>query len=257
MEYIVSRRRGDVLEIILDRPERLNAGPPAMWEEVSAALADLQGARAVLISGAGRAFCAGADLGDADGWKEDGDALHAALTQSCNPALLAIADLPVPIVSAVRGAAAGFGCSVALAADFCVAGDTAFFLQAFVNLGLVPDGGSSWSLPRLVGRARATEMMMLGERIPASTALAWGMIHRVVPDDKLDTDALALAERLARGPTVAYGVIRRQLHGALTSTYASAMATEADNQRLMVHTMDAREGRQAFLDKRQPRFAGR
>ena len=257
-EHILVDRHGAVLAITLNRPDRLNAAPPAMFDEIAAAVADLGGARAVLIAGAGRAFCSGADVGmGALSATDPGEATFAALTGSYNPALLAIADLGVPVVSAVRGAAAGIGCSLALAADFCVASDTAYFLQAFVNIGLVPDGGASWMLPRLIGRGRATEMMMLGERVAATKAQDWGMVHRVVSDDQLDVQALKLAERLASGPTLAYAAIRRQLRSGYESDYAAAMALEADNQRAMRTTADSAEGGQAFLAKRKPEFEGR
>ena len=168
----------------------------------------------------------------------------------------ALAALPVPVVSAVRGPAAGIGCSLALAADFCVASETAYFLQAFVNIGLVPDGGASWMLPRLIGRARAAEMMMLGERVPAARALDWGMIHKVVADDVLDTEAMALAERLAAGPTVALGLIRQGLHYGFTCDYSAAMDREAESQRRARGTKDSMEGGMAFLEKRKPVFRG-
>lgn len=256
-DHILVERRGAVLVVTLNRPDRLNAAPPAMFEEIAAALRDLDGARAVLLTGAGRAFCSGADVagGALDG-EDLGQATHAALTGSYNPTLTLLGDLDVPVVSAVRGPAAGIGCSLALAADFCVASDTAYFLQAFVNIGLVPDGGASWMLPRLIGRARAAEMMMLGERVPAAKALDWGMIHRVVADDLLDAEAFALAERLAAGPTRALGAIRRQLHAAYEGDYAAAMAREAGNQRAMRGTADAVEGGRAFLEKRKPAFKG-
>jgi 2-(1,2-epoxy-1,2-dihydrophenyl)acetyl-CoA isomerase len=257
-EQILSERRGDVLVLTLNRPERLNAAPPAMFEALREALGDLGGARAVLVTGAGRAFCSGADVGGgALGSDDPGNATYAALTGSYNPTMLALAGLAVPVVSAVRGPAAGIGCSLALAADFCVASETAYFLQAFVNIGLVPDGGASWMLPRLIGKARATEMMMLGEKIPAAKALDWGMIHKVVPDDALDAEALALAERLAAGPTVALGLMRRGLAAALDGDYAAAMSQEAENQRAARGSADSMEGGMAFLQKRKPAFAGK
>lgn len=256
-EHILSERHGDVLVLTLNRPERLNAAPPAMFVELREALEKLGGARAVLVMGAGRAFCSGADVGGgALGSDDPGNATYAALTESYNPTMLAIAALGVPVVSAVRGPAAGIGCSLALAADFCVASETAYFLQAFVNIGLVPDGGASWMLPRLIGKARATEMMMLGEKVPAATALDWGMIHKVVADDVLDAEAFALAERLAAGPTVALGLMRRGLADAFESDYAAAMLREAENQRSARGTTDSMEGGMSFLLKRKPVFTG-
>lgn len=254
---ILSERRGDVLVLTLNRPDRLNAAPPAMFVDLRAALASLGGARAVLIQGAGRAFCSGADVGGgALGMDDPGNATFAALTEGYNPTIAAVADLGVPVVSAVRGAAAGIGCSLALAADFCVASETGYFLQAFVNIGLVPDGGASWMLPRLIGRARASEMMLLGERVPAATALDWGMIHKVVADDALDATAFALAERLAAGPTVALGLMRRQIRHAFEVDYETAMLREAENQRTARGTADSMEGGIAFLQKRKPAFKG-
>lgn len=249
-------RDGDVLRITLDRPDRLNAAPPAMFDAIRDALAKLDGARAVLLTGAGRAFCSGADVMAALSGDDAPAMTHAALTNHYNPTLQAIADLPVPVVSAVRGAAAGIGCSLALAADFCVAAEDAYFLQAFVNIGLVPDGGASWMLPRLIGRARAARMMMLGERVPAATALDWGMIHAVVDGERLDDEAMALARRLSAGPTVALGLMRANLAYALDHDYSAAMAREADAQRTARATADAVEGGTAFLTKRTPCFTG-
>ena len=257
-EHILAERQGAVLVLTLNRPDRLNAAPPALFDELRDALTRLDGARAVLLAGAGRAFCSGADVGGgALGADDPGEATYAALTDQYNPTMLAIADLGVPVVSAVRGPAAGIGCSLALAADFCVASETAYFLQAFVNIGLVPDGGASWMLPRLIGRARAAEMMLLGERVPAAKALDWGMIHRVVADEALDAEALALATRLAAGPTVALGRMRRALGRAMESDYAAALAAEADAQRTARGSADSTEGGMAFLQKRKPAFQGR
>ncbi|MEI9927338.1 MAG: enoyl-CoA hydratase-related protein [Sphingomonas sp.] len=257
-EHILTERRGDVLAITLNRPDRLNAAPPEMFDEIRAAIGALDGARAVLLLGAGRAFCSGADVASgALGADDPGGAAHAALSDHYHPTLLALAELDVPVVSAVRGAAAGIGCSLALAADFCIASNTGYFLQAFVNIGLVPDGGASWMLPRLIGRARATQMTMLGERIPADRARDWGMIYEVVHDDVLEAEAERLAARLAAGPTRALGLMRRGLHHALDETYEAAMRREADSQRAARGTADSMEGGIAFLQKRKPEFRGR
>jgi 2-(1,2-epoxy-1,2-dihydrophenyl)acetyl-CoA isomerase len=261
-EHILTERKGDVLVVTLNRPDRLNAAPPAMFVELREAVEALDGARAVLITGAGRAFCSGADvgggaLGAGERGLDPGEVTYEALTNSYNPTLAAIADLAVPVVSAVRGPAAGIGCSLALSADFCVASETGYFLQAFVNIGLVPDGGASWMLVRSIGRARAAEMMLLGERVHAATALDWGMIHKVVADDALDAAALELAERLAAGPTVALGLMRRQLHAAMEGDYETALRREAENQRAARATHDSMEGGLAFLQKRKAAFQGR
>ncbi|WP_260599692.1 enoyl-CoA hydratase-related protein [Sphingomonas endolithica] len=256
-EMILSERRGDVLVLTLNRPERLNAAPPQLFDELRAAIGALAGARAVLVTGAGRGFCSGADVaGGALGADDPGNATFVALTEHYNATMAAFAELAVPVVSAVRGPAAGIGCSLALAADFCVASDTAYFLQAFVNIGLVPDGGASWMVPRLIGRARATEMMMLGEKVPAAKALDWGMIHQMVADEALDAAAFALAERLAAGPTVALGLMKRGLNHALEVDYPTAMLREAENQRAARGSADSMEGGIAFLQKRKPAFKG-
>lgn len=252
-EMIRTARDGDVLTITLNRPERLNAAPPQMFDEIGDAIAMLDGARAVLIHGEGRAFCSGADLqGRGDGIAGP----YEALTEHYNPVMIALSRLPVPIVSAVSGPAAGIGCSLALAADFCLADETGYFLQAFVNIGLVPDGGASWMLARLVGKARATEMMLLGERLHAPQAAEWGLIYRYVPDGRLMSEARALAQRLAAGPTMALGLMRQGLAEALDGDYAAALHREAENQRKAGASADAMEGAASFLKKRKPVFRG-
>lgn len=257
-DMIRAERQGDVLVLTLNRPDRLNAAPPAMFDEIGDALDALGDARAVLITGEGRAFCSGADLAGRDGASDvsHGERARHALIASYNPLMLKIARLPVPVVAAVRGAAAGIGCSLALAADFCIADDSAYFLQAFVNIGLVPDGGASWMLARLVGKARATEMMLLGERIPAQKAADWGLIYKAVSADALMDEAMALAARLAAGPTLALGLMRQGLAAALESNYANALQGEADRQCVAGNSADAAEGAISFLQKRKPIFKG-
>lgn len=254
---ILAEKRDDVLVLTLNRPDRLNAASLDMADELGDALDRLDGARAVLITGAGRAFCSGADL-QARGQSTvtGGQASHRALTKHYNPLMMKLAELDVPTVTAVNGPAAGVGCSIALAADFVIASESAYFLQAFVNIGLVPDGGASWMLTRLIGKARATEMMMLGEKIGAAKALDWGMIHKAVPDDQLMAEASALATRLAGGPTVALGVMRRNIAAAMDGTYADALGREAAGQRIAGSTGDAMEGGLAFLQKRKAQFRG-
>jgi 2-(1,2-epoxy-1,2-dihydrophenyl)acetyl-CoA isomerase len=257
-ETILTVRDGDVLTITLNRPERLNAMPPLMADEINAALDQLDGARAVLITGAGRAFCSGADLqrrGETS--IAGGSAPYAALTQHYNPLMMKLARLPVPVVTAVNGPAAGIGCSIALAGDFAVAGKSAYFLQAFVNIGLVPDGGASWMLPRLIGKARATEMMLLGEKISGEKAEGWGLVYKCVDDAALMDEAMALAKRLAAGPTLAIGVMRRNIAAAHDADYATALLAEAEGQRIAGASADAVEGAMSFLQKRKAVFQGR
>ena len=256
-ETITVASDGPVTEITLNRPDRLNACPPAMADEIFTAIGDLGGARCVLITGAGRAFCSGADLAVSSGAAVTGGRRSfGALQQSYNPMVQALADLPLPVVSAVNGAAAGIGCSIALTADFVVAAKSAYFLQAFVNIGLVPDGGASWLLPRLVGLPQATRMMMLGERIPGEEAERIGLIYRCVEDEALLAEARALAHRLANGPTRALGEMKRNIRRGLQSDLTTALQMEANAQRIAGDSEDAREGIAAFLTKRKPEFKG-
>ena len=249
---------GNVRRIVLNRPERLNACPPNMAVEIGDALYDLDGARAVLITGEGRAFCSGADLATT-GTRSiaGGPGSYKALTESYNPLIAKLSRLPVPLVCAVNGVAAGVGCSLALMGDFVLAAKSAYFLQAFVNIGLVPDGGSSWILPRLIGKPRAMQMMMLGERVPAEKAEDWGMIYKAVDDAALADEALALAQRLANGPTVALGVMRQNVACALECDLPAALLGEAEGQWKAGDSADAAEGIAAFLAKRKADFKGR
>ncbi|WP_371432715.1 enoyl-CoA hydratase-related protein [Novosphingobium sp.] len=247
-----------VATITLNRPERLNACSLPMAGEISDALDHLGDARVLVLKGAGRAFCSGADLqARGDRTTGAGEESYLALQGHYNPAVMKLARLNLPIISAVNGAAAGVGCSIALTADFVVAGKSGYFLQAFVNIGLVPDGGSSWILPRLIGKARATEMMMLGEKIGADKALDWGLIHKAVEDADLEAEVSALAARLAAGPTLAYATMRRNILTALESSLTETLLAEAEGQRVAGNSADATEGGLAFLEKRKPAFTGR
>jgi len=232
--------------------------PPQMADEIGSAFYDLDDARAVLITGAGKGFCSGADLsarGEGSALQSKGGS-HRALQNHYNPAINQVLRAPVPVVCAVNGPAAGIGCSLALAGDFVLAGKGAYFLQAFVNIGLVPDGGSTWMLSRAVGRARATRMMMLGEKIGAQQAEDWGLIFKAVDDDALMGEARALAERLANGPTVAYATMKRNIATALDGEIHQVLLAEAEGQRQAAASSDAMEGGMAFLQKRKPVFKG-
>ncbi len=258
-ETILATRDGGVLNITLNRPERLNAASIELADELRAALYDLGDARAVLITGAGKGFCSGADLaarGEANAITSKGGS-HQALQNHYNPLVSQILRLPVPVVTAVNGPAAGVGCSIALAGDFVIAGRSAYFLQAFVNIGLVPDGGSTWLLTRAIGRARATRMMMLGEKISASQAEEWGLIYKTVEDAALMDEANALAHKLAEGPTLAYATMKRNIATALDGTINDVFLAEAEGQRLAGASADAIEGGVAFLQKRRAQFQGR
>ncbi|TMM49696.1 enoyl-CoA hydratase-related protein [Qipengyuania marisflavi] len=256
-QHILTETDGAVTTITLNRPERLNACAPDMAVEIRDVLADPGAVRCFVITGSGRAFCSGADL-SARGERSVGGGRGAydALSMSYNPLMMHMAQCAVPIVAAVNGPAAGIGCSIALAADFVLAGKSAYFLQAFVNIGLVPDGGASWMLPRLIGKARATEMMMLGEKIGAEKAEDWGMIYKCVEDAVLMQEAKAVAQRLAGGPTLALGAMRENIFKALEINYSAALHQEALGQRRAGESKDAVEGGMAFLMKRKPEFKG-
>jgi 2-(1,2-epoxy-1,2-dihydrophenyl)acetyl-CoA isomerase len=245
-----------VATLTLNRPDSLNALNAGLIEEARGAIASLagSGARALLLAGAGRGFSSGADLVAGGGLPDD---VGAALESHLNPLIEDIFALPIPVVAAVRGPCAGAGCSLALAADIVVASETAYFLQAFINIGLVPDAGATWLLPRLAGRARAMEMMMLGERIPAGKAAEWGLISRVVEDEALDAEAAALAVRLAQGPTVAYGLLRRLARDAEQTPLTGALAAERHAQTEAGRTQDFRTAVMAFISKQKPGFEGR
>jgi 2-(1,2-epoxy-1,2-dihydrophenyl)acetyl-CoA isomerase len=216
-------------------------------------------ARAVVMTGEGRGFCSGANLAanpggaPAEGGRPDAGA---GLKAIYNPFVTLLRDYDLPIVTAVNGAAAGVGCSLALMGDIIVAGESAYFLQAFRRIGLVPDGGSTYLLPRLIGKARAMEMALLGEKISAAKALEWGLINRVVPDAELMPTAMALASELAKGPR-AIGMIRKLMLTALDADWDDALTTEADTQTVAGRTDDFREGVKAFLQKRPAQFQGR
>ena len=249
---------GSLAILTLDRPDRLNACSTAMADEVRAALAEVIGgdSRALLITGAGKGFCSGADLAMRGGDADPGEHSYRALLDHYNPMIEALAGFPLPVVVAVNGPAAGIGCSLALAGDIVIAGTGAYFLQAFVNIGLVPDGGASWMLPRLVGTARATRMMMLGEKIGAEQAADWGLIHSAVADDDLLDEARAIARKLADGPTLALREMKANHAAAQDSTLAEALLAEAEGQRRAARSRDAVEGAMAFLQKRPATFSG-
>ncbi|MDE3074318.1 MAG: enoyl-CoA hydratase/isomerase family protein [Chloroflexota bacterium] len=250
-----------VATLTLNRPNVLNALNCEMRAELMSAFdraAADEGVRAVLLTGSGRGFCAGQDLGER---RDDFLAgrvppLGPTLEDEYNPLVRAMRGMPKPIVAAVNGVAAGAGCSLALACDLRICADTASFLQAFVNIGLVPDSGSSFLLPRLVGMARAAEMMFLGQAVDASEAARIGLVNSVVPADQLPASSRALAVRLAQLPTKAIGQMKRQLNLALEGGLDAVLAEEAAGQDMAGRTADHLEGVTAFLQKRQPRFVG-
>ena len=257
-ETILTERSGGVLTITLNRPDRRNAASIPLAEELGAAFYDLGDARAVLLTGAGKGFCSGADLaarGDASAVHQNGGS-HRALQNYYNPLISQIMRCRVPVVTSVNVPAAGVGCSIALAGDFVLAAKSAYFLQAFVNIGLVPDGGSTWLLARSIGRARATRMMMLGEKIGAEQAEEWGLIYKAVENETLMDEAMVLAARLAEGPTVSYSTMKANILTALDGTLPQVLLAEAEGQRIAGASADAMEGGLSFMQKRKPAFKG-
>jgi 2-(1,2-epoxy-1,2-dihydrophenyl)acetyl-CoA isomerase len=250
---------GSAARILLNRPEALNAWNEQFGRDLLDAVttvAEDDSVRALMITGAGRGFSSGADLKEqrsTDGGVPD---LSARLKEVYHPIITGLREMPKPVVAAVNGPAVGIGCSLALAADLIVAAESAYFLLAFVNIGLVPDGGSTAFLPARVGYARAAEMAMLGERVPAEQALDWGLINRIVPDDDLEPAADALLQLLAHGPTTSYAGAKRLLNRRMYAGLAEQLEAEADAQREQGKSQDFIEGVLAFAEKRPPNFTG-
>jgi 2-(1,2-epoxy-1,2-dihydrophenyl)acetyl-CoA isomerase len=259
---VKSERRGGVAVLTLSDPATMNAAGVDMAADLTSAIkAAVEGdspARAIVLTGEGRGFCSGANLTAVGPRPANGQPAAAgdSLKTVYNPLMAFIRDMPVPFVTAVNGAAAGVGCSIALMGDMIVAGESAYFLQAFRRIGLVPDGGSTYLLPRMIGRARAMEMTLLGERLPAAKALEWGLINRCVPDAELMPTALALAEELATGP-MSLSLIRRLMWTSLDTDFAEQLTNEADTQNKAGRSADFAEGVRAFIEKRPAQFQGK
>ncbi len=251
---------GAELRIVLDRPETMNAWNAELGRELLAAVREAAAddtVRAVTITGAGRGFSSGADLKAGFETTPEGHPdVRRALSELYHPIIAAVREMPKPVLAAVNGPAVGIGCSLALACDLILARESAYLLLAFANIGLVPDGGSSLLVPARAGFTRAAEMALLGERIPAPTALEWGLVNRVAADDAFETEVDALAERLATGPTRAYAGVKRQLNAWMFAGMRSQLELEADVQQEMAASADFAEGVQAFLARRRPEFRG-
>ena len=255
-ETIQFMTEGALAVLCLNRPDKLNSINATMRRELLDAMARLAGeARAVMITGRGHAFCAGQDLGDVD--PSSGVDLQKVLRQEYEPILHALNDLPVPIVCAVNGPAAGAGANLALCCDIVIAGQSAVFIEAFAGIGLVPDAGGTYWLPRLVGMQRAMGMCLLAEQIDAETAERWGLVWRVMEDSVLQQETFDLAQRLAAGPTVALGLTKAALRASFGNSFGEQMELEATYQATAAKSRDFVEGVAAFLDKRPPDFEGR
>src|SRR3954463_4266538 len=261
-ETVKWEQDGGVGRITLDRPETMNAWTDQFGRELGEVINERAAdpsVRAVLITGAGRGFSSGADL--KAGFEPHPDDnmpnVHKELTENYHHIIVGIRRLPKPVVAAVNGAAVGIGCSLALCCDIVLASDQSFFGLAFVNIGLMPDGGSTLFVPAAIGKARAFQMALLGERVPAETALDWGLINFVHPDDSLMNEANALVEKLAAGPTASYASSKKALNKMLYPDMNGQLDLEAELQHALARTDDFVEGVSAFVEKRQANFAGR
>lgn len=258
-KHITLTQEGKVAILKLNAPEVLNALSTPMAEEISAAISETShpdsGMRCLMMTGEGRAFCAGANLqtrGEPTAVPPPGHVLETHYA----PIMNKLRNLPFPFVTAVNGLAVGVGMSFAMMGDMVIAAESAYFMQAFARIGLVPDGGATYLLPRMVGWSRALELSMLAERLPAKKAAEWGLINRVVADDKLFDEAMAIAVRLANGPK-SLGLIRKAYWRSFENSFAEQMQLEANLQMQAGQSWDSTEGVNAFLEKREAKFEGR
>lgn len=248
-----------VATLTLDRPERLNSFNSEMHSEIRSAFDEIradEAVRCVVITGNGRGFCAGQDLADRAVIGDEPADLGQSLEENYNPMVRTIMNLEMPVICAVNGVAAGAGANLALACDIVIAAKSASFIQAFCRLGLVPDAGGTWTLPRLVGRSRAMALAMLGDKISAEQAEQWGMIWRSVDDDQLMPEVNKLALHLATQPTKGLGYIKQAINASESNDLDTQLDMERDLQSIASKTEDYREGVQAFINKRPPEFKG-
>ncbi len=256
-ETIIFERDGPIARITLNRPDRLNSFTRAMHAELRDALGSLGDARVVVLTGAGRGFCAGQDLNDRAVASDKAVDLGDTVEICWNPLIRTLAALPQPVIARVNGVAAGAGANIALACDIVVAAKSAKFIQSFSALGLIPDSGGSWHLPRLVGQARALGLALTGEPLPAEQAAEWGLIWKCVDDDALDAEVDALAAKLASLPPLGLAAIKAMLRSSWSRTLDQELDLQRDEMRRLGFTQDYREGVAAFLEKRAPTFVGK
>ena len=246
-----------IARLTLNRPDRLNSFTVEMHEEVADALSRLEGARVLVLTGAGRGFCAGQDLNDRAVAPGESVDLGESVEQRYNPLIRRLTALPFPVVARVNGVAAGAGANIALACDIVVAAKSAKFIQSFANIGLIPDSGGTWVLPRLLGQARALGLALTAEPLPAERAAEWGMIWKAVEDDALDAEVDALAARFASAPTRGLAAIKTMIRESWGHSLDEELDLQRDAMRRLGYSDDYREGVAAFMEKRTPRFTGK
>jgi 2-(1,2-epoxy-1,2-dihydrophenyl)acetyl-CoA isomerase len=257
-ESIIFERNGPVARITLNRPDRLNSFTAAMHEELKAAIDEAYDARVIILTGAGRGFCAGQDLNDRAVTTGDHPVdLGMTVETSWNPLIRKLTSLPQPVIAQVNGVAAGAGANIALACDLVVAARSARFIQSFSAIGLIPDSGGTWVLPRLVGQARAMGLALTGEPLPAERAEEWGLIWKCVDDEALGAEVDAIANKLATLPPLGLAAIKEMIRSSWAHTLDQELNRQRDAMRRLGFTQDYREGVAAFLEKRQANFVGR
>ena len=256
-ESLLLSNSDGIARITLNRPDRLNSFTKAMHAELRDALANLGDARVVILTAAGRGFCAGQDLNDRAVAPGEAVDLGETVEESWNPLVRTLAALPQPVIARVNGVAAGAGANIALACDLVIATKSAKFIQSFSALGLIPDSGGSWHLPRLVGQARALGLALTGEPLPAENAAEWGLIWKAVDDDQLDAEVDAVATKLGSLPPLGLAAIKRIIRSSWSRTLDEELDLQRDEMRRLGFSHDYREGVAAFLEKRPAKFEGR
>ena len=257
-DSIIVERDDGVARITLNRPDRLNSFTAAMHAELQDALDEIGDARVITLTGAGRGFCAGQDLNDrAVSTGEHPVDLGMTVETNWNPLVRKLTGMPQPVIAKVNGVAAGAGANVALACDIVLAARSAKFIQSFSAIGLIPDSGGTWVLPRLVGQARALGLTLTGEPLPAEKAEEWGLIWKCVDDDALDVEVDAIARKLASLPPLGLAATKEMIRSSWSHTLDQELHHQRDAMRRLGFSEDYREGVAAFLEKREPRFAGR
>lgn len=256
-QTILFNQEDGIARLTLNRPDRLNSFTVQMHEEVQDALGNMEGTRVLVLTGAGRGFCAGQDLGDR-AVAPGGEAvdLGHSVEVYWNPLVRRLTQFPFPVIARVNGVAAGAGANIALACDIVVAARSAKFIQSFANIGLIPDSGGTWALPRLVGQARALGLALTAEPLPAEQAAEWGLIWKAVDDDALDAEVEALVQKFAVAPTRGLAAIKRMIRQSWDHSLEDELNRQRDSMRELGFSDDYREGVAAFMEKRAPRFVG-